>query len=486
MFGTPFRSLRRPILLIVVFGFFLMIVGLTALSQAIIVSTQSSQTMLNAIVGSDAATVRGFANAYLVPADLATRRSVRDPRRRPPGSGQDDRLRDGEILRIEVRSPDGTLLLSDTADPAGARGAPRPTSRPRLAERSPPGSIRSPMPSRSASPCPPATSCARTSRSSSTGEVVAVVGHLERCGADPRGPRSAPSTGHDRHPVRRRPGGRRPVPRVPGRPATHPATDRRAARGDAAGPDDRHAESRRPGRGAGGRDRGGAPGRRDPRDRAARHRQLPEPQPDLRPSGRRPGTHRRRRRCFATCFPRRRSWGRYGPDEFLVIVASDATIDLEPTIELVRTRLVDLSLQFETSERLPITVSAGICAFPINGESVTTLLSSASRTLDEAKASGGDSVRVAEADAVPLEEAVRFDVLEGLIIAVDTKDHYTRRHSEDVARYAGIPGRPARSRRGGSLGGLSGRSPPRHRQDRDPRPHPAQARRAHRSRVRGR
>ncbi len=37
---------------------------------------------------------------------------------------------------------------------------------------------------------------------------------------------------------------------------------------------------------------------------------------------------------------------------------------------------------------------------------------------------------------MPLEEAVRFDVLEGLIIAVDTKDHYTRRHSEDVARYA--------------------------------------------------
>ena len=39
---------------------------------------------------------------------------------------------------------------------------------------------------------------------------------------------------------------------------------------------------------------------------------------------------------------------------------------------------------------------------------------------------------------MPLAEAVRFDVLEGLIIAVDTKDHYTRRHSEDVARYAGF------------------------------------------------
>jgi HD-GYP domain-containing protein (c-di-GMP phosphodiesterase class II) len=29
-----------------------------------------------------------------------------------------------------------------------------------------------------------------------------------------------------------------------------------------------------------------------------------------------------------------------------------------------------------------------------------------------------------------------FDILQGLIIAVDTKDRYTKRHSEDVARYA--------------------------------------------------
>ena len=29
-----------------------------------------------------------------------------------------------------------------------------------------------------------------------------------------------------------------------------------------------------------------------------------------------------------------------------------------------------------------------------------------------------------------------FDVLQGLVIAVDTKDRYTKRHSEDVARYA--------------------------------------------------
>ena len=131
-------------------------------------------------------------------------------------------------------------------------------------------------------------------------------------------------------------------------------------------------------------------------------------------------------------------WGRYGPDEFLVIVGSAMMTDLEPTIDLVRTRLVDMSLQFEASERLPITISAGICTFPINGESVTTLLSTAARTLDEAKAGGGDSVRVASVENLPIQDAVRLDVLESLIIAVDTKDHYTRRHSEDVARYAGF------------------------------------------------
>jgi HD-GYP domain-containing protein (c-di-GMP phosphodiesterase class II) len=58
--------------------------------------------------------------------------------------------------------------------------------------------------------------------------------------------------------------------------------------------------------------------------------------------------------------------------------------------------------------------------------------------LSQAKISGGDRVRWAESS--PSQEAhaekASFDVLEGLVIAIDTKDQYTRRHSEDVARYA--------------------------------------------------
>jgi diguanylate cyclase (GGDEF)-like protein len=136
------------------------------------------------------------------------------------------------------------------------------------------------------------------------------------------------------------------------------------------------------------------------------------------------------------------TWGRYGPDEFLVIsgflaiTGTPGAVELEPTIERIRNALADLSLSFDVSERLPLTISAGIGFYPTNGESVTTLLSSASVALDEARASGGDSIRVADANPAAAGGAATFDILQGLIIAVDTKDRYTKRHSQDVARYA--------------------------------------------------
>jgi HD-GYP domain-containing protein (c-di-GMP phosphodiesterase class II) len=109
---------------------------------------------------------------------------------------------------------------------------------------------------------------------------------------------------------------------------------------------------------------------------------------------------------------------------------------VESAVESIRTALLDVALRFETSERLPVTISAGIASYPLDGLSVTSLLASASVTLDEAKASGGDAVRVADSLNLGDEDAGRFDILEGLILAVDAKDRYTRRHSEDVARYA--------------------------------------------------
>ena len=138
--------------------------------------------------------------------------------------------------------------------------------------------------------------------------------------------------------------------------------------------------------------------------------------------------------------PERCVWGRYGPDEFLIISPDDDGT-LERELARLREAMAHVSLRFDSSESLPVTVSASICEYPVNGTSVTTLLSAAAITLDDAKTSGGDVVRVAEAKPPTLVYTSSFDVLQGLVLAVDTKDRYTRRHSEDVARYSDFLGR---------------------------------------------
>jgi diguanylate cyclase (GGDEF)-like protein len=127
--------------------------------------------------------------------------------------------------------------------------------------------------------------------------------------------------------------------------------------------------------------------------------------------------------------------GRFGPDEFLVVAPPLVVNALERGVERLRTDLNELSLQFG-AEQMPITVSAGLAVHPDHAPSVTDLVSTVALTLNEAKSSGGDQVRMTDRTANERADARGFDVLRGLVIAVDTKDRYTKRHSEDVARYA--------------------------------------------------
>ena len=130
--------------------------------------------------------------------------------------------------------------------------------------------------------------------------------------------------------------------------------------------------------------------------------------------------------------------GRYGPDEFLLIMPASAEDDgaLEAMIEKVRGALVDWGMQFAGTEQLPLTISVGIGSYPADGDSVTALLAMVAATLQEATTSGGDTIRVAGRQPETSSRAASFDVLQALVFSVDTKDRYTKRHSEDVARYA--------------------------------------------------
>jgi diguanylate cyclase (GGDEF)-like protein len=128
---------------------------------------------------------------------------------------------------------------------------------------------------------------------------------------------------------------------------------------------------------------------------------------------------------------------RYGPDEFLLVLPGAGRAEMEAAVGRIRTGLSSVSVQFGESEQLPVTVSAGICLYPDHADSVTELLSAVTVAVGEAKASGGDAVCVAQlGDERQKAVSGSFDVLQGLVIAVDSKDRYTKRHSEDVARYA--------------------------------------------------
>ena len=138
--------------------------------------------------------------------------------------------------------------------------------------------------------------------------------------------------------------------------------------------------------------------------------------------------------------PEAESWSilaRYGPDEFMAIAPTAVARDMLAAAQRVRERLESSHLVLPGSELLPVTVSVGIAYFPFHADSVTELISVVTTALGDAKAGGGNEISIADAwTTEPRAPHTTFDVLQGLVIAIDRKDRYTKLHSEDVAAYA--------------------------------------------------
>ena len=85
---------------------------------------------------------------------------------------------------------------------------------------------------------------------------------------------------------------------------------------------------------------------------------------------------------------------------------------------------------------VPLTLSVGRAALPGDGLSRAALLDAAQARLRVAK-SGGDADGEADALRRRMARSVGgFTLLDALVAAVDNKDRYTRRHSEDVLSYS--------------------------------------------------
>jgi diguanylate cyclase (GGDEF)-like protein len=428
--------MRRPVLLILVFGAFLAIIGVTATAQAVLVSLNVSTNDLNTIVASDAATVRAVLNdsvqlRYLDPATgptVAERTALEVQLAALMGPT--------DIVRVELRRLDGTVVAASEGGVAGANVGPTGAMAAAIGGRT---SVEVLAGSESGAGGPAPLPASRVIREflpvSADGRVRAVVGIWRD---------AAPLLG-------RLDQARRDIVLVTVTAGIIAALLLglifRAAQARLTRQTEALVEATR----------------RDPLTGSLNHgalvAHLATQIEDARAIGSALGValididnfrllndhhgHRAGDQVLITVVGKLRAalservvLGRYGPDEFLLIATAEAVVELEPAITRLRTALADVSLQFEATERLPITISAGLSTYPEHGSSVTVLLATLARTLEEAKASGGDTVRLAgEASSADRPESA-FDVLQGLVVAVDTKDRYTKRHSEDVARYA--------------------------------------------------
>ena len=438
LFGAAPR-VAKPVLLVLVFAIFLVIVGITATAQTVMVSASYSQTALQSVVSTDAALIRSFVNGNVEPQDLDAAGMTSE--RRAELEARIRLLVDRtEILHVEVRRPDGTIVAADRPGHAGTVAGMSPDFLAAVDTGSVAASFDRAPTSEVAGGIPETTDILREYFPvQADGRVHGVVG-----------------VWRDAVPILATLDELRSgivlttlsaaivaavVLWMVFRSAQHRITRQTAALVEATRRDPltgllnhgalvgelasaiEQARTDEAGIGIALVDLDGFRLLNETYGHAAGDRALLAV-----------------RTLFEDELPRSVVRGRYGPDEFLLIAGGYDVAELLPALEALRTRLADYALQFDASERLPLSVSAGICTYPDHGSSVTELLATAALTLQEAKASGGDRVRMAGMESSEGETRT-FDVFQGLILAVDTKDRYTKRHSEDVARYAVFLGR---------------------------------------------
>jgi diguanylate cyclase (GGDEF)-like protein/PAS domain S-box-containing protein len=125
--------------------------------------------------------------------------------------------------------------------------------------------------------------------------------------------------------------------------------------------------------------------------------------------------------------------GRYGGDEFALLIPGKTGTCAAPWLSDCLDHLSQVGYRPPGHDSaIPLHLSVGLAAFPDDGMSRADVLHIADERLLRVK-TGGDS----DAPAAHLRETLTqtfqgFSMLDALVTAVDNKDRYTRRHSEDV------------------------------------------------------
>lgn len=129
---------------------------------------------------------------------------------------------------------------------------------------------------------------------------------------------------------------------------------------------------------------------------------------------------------------------RYGGDEFMVLLPDTNVRQALRCAERIQAGLARERFRCQDSASLPIGFSYGIATFPEDGAEIPVLVSVADTHLLQSRSEGGNRItaRGATRTDSTLIYARGFDLFRAMITAVDNKDGYTRRHSEEVTEYS--------------------------------------------------
>ena len=129
---------------------------------------------------------------------------------------------------------------------------------------------------------------------------------------------------------------------------------------------------------------------------------------------------------------------RYGGDEYAIATPGYGEEELVHLAERIRDRLLQTGFIDPSGTKVPIALAFGIACFPEDAHHRHDLINVADGNLYDAKHSEG-GIRGASAsqrENRELKAHASFETLDALVSAVDNKDRYTRKHSEDVTEYA--------------------------------------------------
>jgi len=125
---------------------------------------------------------------------------------------------------------------------------------------------------------------------------------------------------------------------------------------------------------------------------------------------------------------------RFGGDEFALVLPGLERIHAEHLADTLRERMARTLFYPPGSDApVPLSLSIGVAVIPSEAPTALDAVRLADQRLRESKKGQGETLPETERLAAGLAQTRQdFDMLLGLVTAVDNKDRYARRHAEDV------------------------------------------------------